>query len=98
MKLWKLGVVGIILVTWLAGGASAAGLHGWRAGGGEPAPSSVCAWAGTCRQDGNGDGLCDVCGRTAHTYADADGDGICDHYEAGRGGGGHHGRGGNCRW
>lgn len=48
-------------------------------------------WSGACG-DADGDGICDICGRTAYGYVDADGDGVCDHYGIGHmGGGRHHG-------
>ena len=64
-----------------ATGAFAAGHHGgvWNT-----AATRVCSWADgscdehTCRNDADGDGVCDICGTAVTCWGDTDGDGVCD--------------------
>lgn len=64
-----------------ATGAFAAGHHG---GAWNTAATRVCSWADgsgdehTCRNDADGDGVCDICGTAVTCWGDTDGDGVCD--------------------
>lgn len=77
MKQWRICIVGAILVVALLSTTALASGHGHgRHAAGHLRES--CAWSVTCLRDADGDGICDVCGRTAHRRVDADGDGIWD--------------------
>lgn len=81
----KKALATILAATVLCGvcatGVLAAGHHG---GAWSTATARVCSWADgscanhTCRQDADGDGVCDVCGNAVTCWGDTDGDGVCD--------------------
>lgn len=82
MKKLMAGILAVVLVlTAGAAGVSAAG-RGYGAGhhgAGQRAALTQGAHA-CCRVDGNGDGVCDVCGRAPGScgWLDENGDGVCD--------------------
>lgn len=81
----KKALATILAATVLCGvcatGVLAAGHHG---GAWSTATARVCSWADgscanhTCRQDADGDGVCDVCGNAVTCWGDTDGNGVCD--------------------
>lgn len=81
----KKALATVLAATVLCGacatGAFAAGHHGGNLG---TVAARVCSWTDgncathTCRNDSDGDGVCDTCGTAVTCWNDADGDGVCD--------------------
>lgn len=103
MKKWRIGTVFALAIVALVGGTTAyaagygGGHHGWYASNPPAVSATVLSRSGSCWGDTDGDGVCDLCGRTGYGYVNADDNGICDNYGTGWTGRGHHG-GGHCRW
>ena len=110
---FALAVVALVGSTTAYAAGYGGGHHGWYANHTQAVSTTPPSWPGSCWRDTDGDGatdtwsgpcadedgdgVCDLCGRTGYGYVDADGNGICDNYGTGRAGGGHH-SGRHFRW